>query len=414
MGTSGEQLRRTRPSLASLGRMVKRPRRDSGGTMPATVDSWRMRMAEPWTIKGEYLENCNCEVLCPCLLGPRNARGGAMARPTEGTCDVPVVFAVARGRFGTVALGGTHAALVVHTPGPMGEGIWTAGVYVDERATADQRRAVEASFAGRAGGVMASIAALVTTWLPARTVAIHFAKQGRNRSARIPDVLDVEIEGIEGRDGSEVWIDKVRHFVSSRLAAARATRSTSRALSSLRGLGSQEETAFGHDLVAWREPLEHLDELCRPSSELYSTLDELALVAVRRHVDDRAVADRLHSRAGHDGHVLRRVRLKSHGDEHSKPQVATPIGYLDADLGRSRARIDSRVDVRDAALHLAVGCRRHCDRGLGSDANAREIPLVEIADDPHRPEVGDDEELLAAIDDLPGVHAARDDEAVGG
>src|SRR2546427_8532336 len=226
MGTSGEQLRRTRPSLASLGRMVKRPRRDSGGTMPATVDSWRMRMAEPWTIKGEYLENCNCEVLCPCLLGPRNARGGAMARPTEGTCDVPVVFAVERGRFGTVALDGTHAALVVHTPGPMGEGNWTAGVYVDERATADQRRALESIFAGRAGGVMANIAALVTTWLPTRTVAIHFAKQGRKRSARIPGVLDVEIEGIEGRDGSEVWIDKVRHFVSSRLAAARATRST--------------------------------------------------------------------------------------------------------------------------------------------------------------------------------------------
>ena len=194
--------------------------------MPATVDSWRMRMGEPWTIKGEYLENCNCEVLCPCLLGPRNARGGAMARPTEGTCDVPVVFAVERGRFGTVALDGTHAALVVHTPGPMGEGNWTAGVYVDERATADQRRALESIFAGRAGGVMANIAALVTTWLPTRTVAIHFAKQGRKRSARIPDVLDVEIEGIEGRDGSEVWIDKVRHFVSSRLAAARATRST--------------------------------------------------------------------------------------------------------------------------------------------------------------------------------------------
>ena len=128
-------------------------------------------MAEPWTIKGEYLENCNCEVLCPCLLGPQNARGGAMARPTEGTCDVPVVFAIERGRCGAVALDGTHAALVVHTPGPMGEGNWTAGVYVDERATADQRRALESIFAGRAGGVMANIAALVTTWLPTRTVA---------------------------------------------------------------------------------------------------------------------------------------------------------------------------------------------------------------------------------------------------
>src|SRR5207247_2564652 len=83
----------------------------------AGVDSGRTSMAEPGTIKGEYLENCNCEVLCPCLLGPQNARGGAMARPTEGTCDVPVVFAIERGRCGAVALDGTHAALVVHTPG---------------------------------------------------------------------------------------------------------------------------------------------------------------------------------------------------------------------------------------------------------------------------------------------------------
>ncbi len=32
-------------------------------------------MADAWWISGDYLENCNCEVLCPCLLGPRDARG---------------------------------------------------------------------------------------------------------------------------------------------------------------------------------------------------------------------------------------------------------------------------------------------------------------------------------------------------
>ena len=90
-------------------------------------------MAEPWRIEGEYLENCNCEVLCPCLLGPRNARGGATARPTEGHCDVPLVFRIERGQYGRLDLGGTHAALVIHTPGPMGEGNWTIGAYLDQR-----------------------------------------------------------------------------------------------------------------------------------------------------------------------------------------------------------------------------------------------------------------------------------------
>jgi hypothetical protein len=186
-------------------------------------------MAERWRIKGEYLENCNCEVLCPCLLGPRGPKGGALARPTEGHCDVPVVFQIESGEYGQTRLDGTHAALVVYTPGVMGEGNWTAGLYVDERASPEQRQALEAIFSGKAGGVMAGIAGLVSTWLPTRIVAIRFGKEGRRRSASIPGVLDVEIEGVEGRDGkSEVWLENVKHFVASRLAAARATRSSYR------------------------------------------------------------------------------------------------------------------------------------------------------------------------------------------
>jgi hypothetical protein len=184
-------------------------------------------MADAWEIAGEYLENCNCEVLCPCLLGPRNARGGAAARPTEGHCDVPLVFAIERGRAGAVDLAGTNAMLLVHTPGPMGDGDWTMGVYVDERGRPDQRAALERILRGQAGGVPAAIAGLVTRWLPTRTLPIEFGKEGRRRWARIPGVLDVEIEGIEGRQpGTECWIDNVRHPVSNRLAAARATRSS--------------------------------------------------------------------------------------------------------------------------------------------------------------------------------------------
>jgi hypothetical protein len=183
-------------------------------------------MSETWRIEGEYLENCNCEVLCPCLLGPRGPRG-ALARPTEGHCDVPIVFAIERGGRGAVDLAATHAMLLVHTPGPMGDGNWTMGVYVDERAGPEQRRALEEIFTGRAGGVPGAIAGLVTRWLPTRTVPIAFGQEGRRRWARIPGVLDIELEGIEGRQpGTEAWIDNVRHPVSSRLAAARAARSS--------------------------------------------------------------------------------------------------------------------------------------------------------------------------------------------
>jgi len=186
-------------------------------------------MADSWWLKGEYLENCNCEVLCPCLLGPRNAHGGAMARPTQGHCDVPLVFRIDEGMDGATSLAGTHVALAVYTPGAMGEGNWRVALYLDSAASSAQRAALERIFTGKAGGVMARIAAAVAEWLPTRIVPIEFGIEGRRRWARIPEVLDIEIEGIEGgRPDSESWIDNVRHFVSRRLAAARARRGTYR------------------------------------------------------------------------------------------------------------------------------------------------------------------------------------------
>jgi hypothetical protein len=186
-------------------------------------------MSEAWWLSGEYLETCNCEMLCPCLLGPRSARGGAMARPTEGHCDVPLVFRVAQGALGSTALANTHVALAVHTPGAMGDGNWQVALYLDAGANAEQRTALERIFTGRAGGVMARLSALIKEWLPTKVAPIEFGREGRRRWARIPDVLDIEIEGVEGGEpGTESWIDNVRHFVSHRLAAARAIRGTYR------------------------------------------------------------------------------------------------------------------------------------------------------------------------------------------
>ncbi len=87
-------------------------------------------MREQWHIRGECLENCNCEFLCPCLLGPRNERGAPIARPTEGHCDVPLVFQIQAGAYGTVRLDNTHVGMSIFTPRLMGEGNWSVGLYL--------------------------------------------------------------------------------------------------------------------------------------------------------------------------------------------------------------------------------------------------------------------------------------------
>lgn len=183
----------------------------------------------PWRLRGEYVESCNCEVLCPCLLGPRDARGLALARPTEGHCDVHMIFRITAGAFDGLALGDLAVVQTVHAPGPMGEGNWTVGLYLDERASPEQRQALEAIFTGQAGGPTARLALLVGRRLPTRMVPIRFELEGRVRRAGIPGILDVEVEAIVGADrAAEVWLDNAPHFAARRLAAARSRRSTYR------------------------------------------------------------------------------------------------------------------------------------------------------------------------------------------
>ncbi len=181
-------------------------------------------MAESWRLKGEYLESCNCAFMCPCLLGPRNERGAPMAEPTEGHCDVPLVFRIDEGAYGGVDLAGTHAALAIYTPGPMGEGGWTTALYLDEVADANQQEALEAIFTGQAGGPLAGVGVATAEWRPTRTAAIAFAADGLRRRASIPGVMDLEVEAVEGADGGPSWLDNVKHFVARRLAVAKTLR----------------------------------------------------------------------------------------------------------------------------------------------------------------------------------------------
>ena len=79
-----------------------------------------MTSGTQWSMRGDYFENCNCDVICPCS----PTRG--QARPDKGNCDVILAFNVAEGNHGDVSLDGLNFVLVLTTPGPMGEGNGTA------------------------------------------------------------------------------------------------------------------------------------------------------------------------------------------------------------------------------------------------------------------------------------------------
>jgi hypothetical protein len=156
-----------------------------------------------WQLSGDYFENCNCDVVCPCLVSPA---APLTALPSQGTCDVALVFHIDRGRYDQVSLDGLNVAVIVHTPGAMADGNWTAAAYIDERADDQQTTALGAIFGGAAGGPMAAFAPFITTHLPGKKVPITYAIKGKSRSVQIPQIMHMAVDPLGSMHPSgELW-----------------------------------------------------------------------------------------------------------------------------------------------------------------------------------------------------------------
>jgi hypothetical protein len=179
-------------------------------------------MAHPaWSVRGEYLETCSCDYVCPCILTNMSAR------PTDGACTFAMVFRVDQGRYGEQSLAGLSFAVIGRTPGVMAEGNWSVGVVVDERASSAQRAALGAFASGQAGGPMAALAGMIGTFLGLEAREIRFDRTDLRGSASIPGVLDEAIEGVPSgaTPGEPLYVDNTLHPANSRLALAHASRS---------------------------------------------------------------------------------------------------------------------------------------------------------------------------------------------
>ena len=173
-------------------------------------------MAEKWKIDGDYFEACNCDTICACLV---------QNPPPHGRCDAALAFHINAGSYGQTSLKGQNAVIVVSFPGPgkMLDGNWTAALYVDDKASTDQREGLSSIFSGQAGGPMQLVSGLISNFLGVKTAPIAFTMDGNKRRLTIPDVLEIDIEALTGQDGNEpLWVTNAAHPVSSKLSLARS------------------------------------------------------------------------------------------------------------------------------------------------------------------------------------------------
>lgn len=171
-----------------------------------------------WQLSGDYFENCSCSVVCPCLV---SAAAPLTARPTEGVCNVPLIFHIESGRYGDVSLDGLNVFVILQAPGVMAEGNWLQATYIDERANDEQTEALTAIFGGTAGGPMAAFTPLISKYLGVSKVPITFRIDGKKRSAEIPNILHMSVEPLPTMHPSgEMWAN-IGHPVSAdRMALA--------------------------------------------------------------------------------------------------------------------------------------------------------------------------------------------------
>jgi hypothetical protein len=173
-----------------------------------------------WKISGEYMESCNCDYLCPCIYT------NPQAPVTHDQCTSLQVYRIDGGHFGEVKLDGLAFALVIRSGRVMADGKWVLGVVIDDKANDAQRDALGAIASGQAGGIPARIReVLVRDFRGVELRPIEFRMDGLKRSAAIPGLLELAIEGVASRagNGEPLYLDNTSHPANRRLALARSS-----------------------------------------------------------------------------------------------------------------------------------------------------------------------------------------------
>ena len=147
----------------------------------------------PWEIHATVVANCNCAYGCPCQFN---------ALPTYGTCEAADGFKIEKGFYGGVSLDGVSAGMLAKWPGPIHEGNGERLIIIDDRATAEQRNALEKIISGKDTEELATIFWVVnamtsirheTLYLPVTVEADMDARTGR---VVVDGVFDLNVEPI--------------------------------------------------------------------------------------------------------------------------------------------------------------------------------------------------------------------------
>jgi len=179
---------------------------------------------ESWKMTGELVLSCNCTVFCPCVISLGEHP------PTEGYCQTWAGFRIDEGHFGDVDLSGINMGLVMEIPGLMSRGNWSAGVFIDEKASIYAVKALTKIMTGRAGGTTGLLSILVGNFLGVRQAPVQYEVRDKTRIVNIPKIIDGAVTPISSQDGQgDVVISNSKYWIAPEIIVAKSEKSKMRA-----------------------------------------------------------------------------------------------------------------------------------------------------------------------------------------
>lgn len=146
-----------------------------------------------YLLEGTLLEACSCGVLCPCWVGEN---------PDLGECFAAIAWHYDKGRIGNVDVSGLTAVSITHIPGNiLTPKSWRAVLFVDAKATDEQKNAIVGAIAGEYGGPLADLFQLVGKVEAVKTAPIRHDVEDGHGVLEIPGVLEAEMDPYRNSDG---------------------------------------------------------------------------------------------------------------------------------------------------------------------------------------------------------------------
>jgi hypothetical protein len=141
-----------------------------------------------WSMIGDVISACDCDWGCPCNFN---------APPTRGGCEGIYCIRITRGEADGVTLDGLTIGIALDAPRAIHQGNVVFCYLVDEKATPDQRRALEPILAGKHGPPFAIFANVAEKIVGPEYVPVEWKFAGSDSYARMGDTIDVRLATIK-------------------------------------------------------------------------------------------------------------------------------------------------------------------------------------------------------------------------